>query len=119
MIVSRDRPELCQASREQFDRMSVVGRLGIRLYEDHYYPMFAESTTVDNFEQMFKVVAARRADASFLTESAFRNLDSATRNQLIFCEQHHETFPIHRFIHTDYLWARERIEAAYRREFGK
>ncbi len=118
MIVSAETPGHCEVSEAQFGLMSVVGRLGIKLYEDHYYPLFAQTTTVQDFEQMFKLVASRRVDVSFLTEDAFARLSGEYRESLLFCREHRKTFAIHSFIHTDYLWAKSRIEAAYRRAFG-
>ncbi len=118
MIVSKLDPDKCHVDREQFGEMTVVGRLGIMLYEDFYYPMFASSVTVNDFPQLLKVVAKQRVDVSFLTRQALDRAPPEIRDQLILCNTHMKKFPIKSFIHKDYLWAREKIEDAYRSEFG-
>lgn len=118
MITSKQAPEKCDSDEAQFGKMSVVGRLGIKLYEDYYYPMFAETVTLDNFDQAFRVLAAQRVDVGFLTRDAFDRIEAPLREQLLFCDTHEKNFPIHSYIHRNYLWAKDRIEAAYRKEFG-
>lgn len=118
MITSVDTPAHCDASEAQLGEMSVVGRLGIKLYEEYYYPRFARAESVSDFAQMLKLVAARRIDVSFLTEDAFARMAGAYRERLLFCRGHRKTFTIHSFIHRDFLWAKPRIEAAYRKAFG-
>lgn len=118
MIVSKLDPDKCHVDSEQFGEMTVVGRLGIKLYEDYYYPMFASSVTVDNFIQALKVVAKQRVDVSFVTREAFDRAPRELRDELIVCDTHMKKFPIKSFIHKDYLWAKEKVEAAYRKEFG-
>lgn len=118
MIVSKHKPELCNVKQAQFSEMSVAGRLGIKLYEDYYYPLFAKAITLADFQQVFKVVAKQRVDVSFLTEDVYRNAPQEIQDEVIFCKAHRKTFSINSFIHEDYLWARDKIEAAYRKEFG-
>ena len=118
MITSVDTPGHCDAGESQFSEMSVVGRLGIKLYEEYYFPRFARAESVSDFEQMLKLVAARRIDVSFLTEEAFARMAGEYRQRLLFCPGRHDSFTIHSFIHKDFLWAKPRIEAAYRRAFG-
>ena len=67
-----------------FGKIPVPGRLGIELYEEYYYPMLAETVSVGNFDQTFRVVAARRGGVSFVTRDAIDRIDSPLREQLFF-----------------------------------
>lgn len=118
MITSRAAPEFCDTSAADFGQMSIVGVLGLRLYEHFFYPKFRAHETVPDFTAAARLLSLRRIDVSFWPREALAGLPEETREHLLVCNTNLKTFNFNSYIHEDYLWARDKIEAAYRAGFS-
>jgi hypothetical protein len=118
MVTSGKTPQYCDVSEKDFERMSVAGVLGMNIHADYYYPKFSHSTELSDVSSALEFVALRRANVIFLPDFVLKRLPQELRASLLVCPSHRTTFRFNTHIHRDYLWAKEKIEAAYRKEFG-
>lgn len=118
MVTSAKTPKICEVSEGEFDNLSVAGVLGVGLHKFHYFPKFGHATELSDTPSVLKFVALQRADVTFLPDQSFSLLPAEIMDSLYVCSSHQTKFNFHTHIHQDYLWAKEKIEAAYREEFG-
>ena len=119
MITGAKTPEFCNKTENDFKEMSVAGMLGVELHATFYAPMFKQATTdLSSIEDVVEFVLLQRADVSFLPDEMISKLPRELRDQLKVCETHTTRFHFNTLIHRDYLWAKDKIEAAYREEFS-
>ena len=119
MVTSSTTPEFCDAGDPQFKSMSAAGVIGVDAHAHYYLPRFRETTQLVNFNTALRFVSIGRADVMFLPVAIVESLPVDVKETLTICESKIDEFSLHSILHKDYLWARERIEAAYRAEFSK
>lgn len=118
MITSSKTPEFCTFSKEDLKKLSIVGLLGVEFYDLYFYPQFRTSTTVTDIMIALRLVSMQRADVSFFPQERLSIIPDDLSDQIIVCESNFETFHFHSFIHKNFLWAKDKIEAAYETEFS-
>ena len=118
MITSAKTPEYCSVSEDEFAAMSVAGVLGIRTHKVIYYPKFGHSTDLPNTLAALKFVSVQRANVTFLPSQSIALLPEDVKSTIHVCQSHKTTFEFNTHIHKKYKWAINKIEAAYRKEFG-
>ena len=118
MVTSAKTPEYCSVSEDEFDTMSVAGVQGIGIHKFIYYPKFGHSTDLLDVPTASKFVSLQRANVTFLPSQVFTLLPEDVMSTLLVCQSHKTTFGFNTLIHKNYKWALNKIEAAYRKEFG-
>ena len=118
LVTSINRPELCQLTPEQFKNYDIAIARGSHLLETIYSPMFNQTLAVDNYDTLARMIIAERADVTFIDRLSSDRLPKDLFEQVIFCETHNRSFRVNSYINKNYLWAKDKIEAAYRKEFA-
>ena len=118
MVTSAKTPEYCSVSEDEFDTMSVAGVQGIGIYKFIYYPKFGHSTDLLDVPTASKFVSLQRANVTFFPIQFIKLLPEDVMSTLHVCQSHKTTFGFNTHIHKKYKWALNKIEAAYRKEFG-
>jgi len=118
MITSVKTPEYCDVSEDVFNTMSVAGVLGVGIHTKFYYPKFNHSTELTDTSSALKFVALQRANVTFLPNLTLSSQPEDLKGKLLVCPSHQTKFKFNTHNHKDFLWAKNKIEAAYREEFG-
>lgn len=118
MVTSAKTPEYCSVSEDEYSNMSVAGVLGIGIHKHHYYPKFGSSTELSDTSSTLKFVSLQRANVTFLPSPSIALLPEDIKSALHICQTHKSSFKFNTHIHKKYKWAKDKIEAAYRKEFG-
>lgn len=119
MATSSQTPDLCRVSKDNFSGMSIAGVLGSKTFELYYAPKFAESFSVKNYVDMLQMVILQRADVTFVALGTTHLIPDEIKTQLTICGTHLKNIVAHSYLHKNFLWAKEKIEAAYKIEFGQ
>ncbi len=118
MVTSAKTPEYCSLPEDKYNTMSVAGVLGVGIHKYHYYPKFGYSTELSDTLRALKFVSLQRANVTFLPSQSIALLPEDVKSALHICQSHKTTFGFNTHIHKKYEWAKNKIEAAYRKEFG-
>jgi len=117
LITHIDNSSYCDLKIGDYQELTVVGVFGVSFFNTDIYPLFGMKVAAPSGESALKMVAVKRIDVTF-----WPSLDSLSENykkQLRLCPDHQFKMQFSSYIHKDYLWAKEAIEAAYRIEFGE
>lgn len=114
-IVPADAKENCNRTD---DDLNVIGVRGIRSFETVIAPYVETITWADDEMIALKMLASGRGDASYWLHSRLSDVETQYANTLSICEDRTISLQLFSYLHEDYDWAREQVEAAYQTLFA-
>ena len=119
LTTSKKTPEICNLDKEGLKALSFAASLGAPVYENFFPQFFSSTELVRGYTRMFQMVALQRAQVTYMALEGATEIPQEIKSQLLVCESHPISLTAHSYLHEDFLWAKDKIEAAYRREFGE
>lgn len=118
MVTSHATPEFCDVPEEKFAEMTFANVLGVRFFDTFYVPKFAKSFNLRTYKDMYEMVALGRADVTFMALGTAHLIPEEIRGRLFICGTYLNKLTAFSYIHKNYGWAKDKIEAAYETEFS-
>lgn len=118
MVTSDQTPEFCEEPEEKFAEMTFANTLGLKFFDIFYAPKFSKSFNLRSYQDMFEMVALGRADVTFVAMKTIHLIPEDIKSRLIICGTHVTKITSYSYLHKNYGWAKDKIEAAYETEFG-
>ena len=115
-ITSRAVKENCTTPGKE---LTVIGVKGVRAFEGVIVPKFMRITWAPTEDSAFRMISARRSDVTYWMKNRLDNVYKNYAETLMVCVENEINISLHSYLHSDYEWARLKVEAAYANLFGK
>jgi len=109
-IVSSSAKENCAKPGKD---LSVIGIKGIRAFEGIIAPKFIRITWAPTKDSAFRMVSARRSDATFWMKNRLDNFYNHYGKTLAVCTENEVNLSLHSYLHNSYEWALPKVDTAY------
>jgi hypothetical protein len=99
--------------------LTIIGIEGIPAFKGVIVPEFKNITWVPTEGSAFRMISARRKNVTYWMKNRLDSVHKNYAETLTVCVENEINIPLHSYLHSDYDWARPKVEAAYASLFGK